>query len=537
MTRTEDEGSRIAASPRTDDALAVGRVVDERGRPVSAAIDIAQRGPRWRETLVATTLSDPHGVFQLPCSKLSNGFARVRAPGFIEKEHRLTCDDGNQVTLAASASVAGRVVDDAQAPVVDATVSCAVGTVSSRSEDSTTSREDGQFILDGCPPGKLFLRAQSKSHQSSDIEIHSDDASGVTITMPNGRTLRGRVLDRGGQPELCCAVVAVDPDGRHPAVDWTSRDGSFALGIGLEEYAVAAFSLDGRTALARTTGTESGPIELTLPQGLRLTGRATGQTDGLSIRAVASNATPEEPRWYRERFWRIATRQTGTFFREAQVNGSDFTFESLEAGEFTLLAVSSHGRATIAVDTKNTSHVVIPLDVAASVRLRFTNAPPDLSGAVSAKCNGSGGSVTVERAEAQFRNLKPGPCVFSFVTSKGPRASPLRTTVAPGPNSLEWELPDAWFTARGTVTDGDSRAPIARVEVSTAVPAAKGGFTRGPDILLTDENGQFSFEVEEREALLFVLKHGYASRLIRASEAGNVELRRGESQPWVKDDS
>src|SRR5262249_20812104 len=111
----------------------------------------------------------------------------------------------NLVLLLQVAAVQGRVVDDAGAPIVNARVS-----VVSRTPGATVvlSDEDGRFeVRTGDRTAGIRVVAVKTGFGRREVSVGAAD-SDVTIRLPRGVAISGRVLDEFGDAVMNARVAA-----------------------------------------------------------------------------------------------------------------------------------------------------------------------------------------------------------------------------------------------------------------------------------------------------------------------------------------
>ncbi|MEO8704724.1 MAG: carboxypeptidase-like regulatory domain-containing protein, partial [Kofleriaceae bacterium] len=166
-----------------------------------------------------------------------------------------------QLLVGASSVIRGKVVDDSEQPVANATVV----TMGERTADATTAT-DGTFTLAGVSPGKHMLLARGDDHVAAGmtpVELKDKDLDGVIVRVQRGFKIRGHVEPRQ------IAEVALEPDesagGGRPmmmvmnAPDTTREDGVFELGPALAGKAKLA---------ARCPSGDQGSLEIVVAAGM-----------------------------------------------------------------------------------------------------------------------------------------------------------------------------------------------------------------------------------------------------------------------------
>ena len=197
------------------------RVLDKRERPVPhAQVNVTRSAGQGAERSFITC-ADP----SLPDCHRTNadGLAAVRT---TEGRHDLMVfgDDvapvrmPNQVLSARAATVvvhvdrgveiSGRVVLAAGTPVADAIVETPTGIM----PRNANTASDGTFKIAGIAPGATMVTAFSSDRRLSSMPRSvTAPASDVTITMPRGARIEGRVLDRATQQPVTDFTILLPP--------------------------------------------------------------------------------------------------------------------------------------------------------------------------------------------------------------------------------------------------------------------------------------------------------------------------------------
>jgi uncharacterized GH25 family protein len=236
---------------------------DEKQRAVSGVV----RGPdakpvagvvvRWGyqpHVGAIQTRTDAEGRFRLMVPDKANMLA-VLPRAFTPQFPRVDAggDQKVEVTLKASHTARGRVLDDTGQPIANVRVIAVTASPDPGlanpfwlSEASVRTDSKGKFELKGVPDGAHFDFLKSGL---SDVRNHALNLDGAdnTVTLLYGGALNGRVVDRDGKPIRSFRVLVGFPRERRPGdqtsgffagfsgmgVRFTSADGSFVLtGVG-----------------------------------------------------------------------------------------------------------------------------------------------------------------------------------------------------------------------------------------------------------------------------------------------------------------
>ena len=138
------------------------------------------------------------------------GFGQVGSAGATLTIH---------VKLHKGVSVAGRVVDEAGKGLAKVHVAVRDSWWLPTSAAEATTDDKGDFTLPALAAGTHFLAAEDAEHapaRSTPITIADRPITGVTITMKEGGTLRGRVVDAQGAGAPYAAVRVAQQDDMAP---------------------------------------------------------------------------------------------------------------------------------------------------------------------------------------------------------------------------------------------------------------------------------------------------------------------------------
>ena len=285
----------------------VGRVTDPRGRPVSGAqIAIVGQAPhRWQPPM--SSLSD--GTFEL--KGLAPGDYQVSAayggtavgpfsrrkdePSLKSVSVKVGTTTQVQLVLAErSGEITGRVVDENQAPVVDAFVQAVREAEGPElpsvppweSTAPVLSDREGAFALTHLAEGTYTVHAYREGGGSASVE-HVKLGSTVTVAIQRTATLSGRLeMAGGGSPDEFTVGVS-SPEARlfrresfvHTSGAWTISD------LPEGNYQLFAEAPEGTAALelVLTRGETRSDIVLTLAPRATLRGRVSSLEDGSAV--------------------------------------------------------------------------------------------------------------------------------------------------------------------------------------------------------------------------------------------------------------
>lgn len=277
-----------------------GRTVDPEGRPVAGAfVFLSEEESRSFGGRTALMLSDR---FHRGTSDDEGGFSFDGvSPGAFsinaQAPHRQQAElknlevkagqdlTGLEIVLPPGAEVTGRVLSPEGRPVADAQVAVVQESeerYASFSSLVASTDADGQYRIDGVPPGKRTLEARSEGYRRAVRDVELTAAAVVDFALERGLEASGRVVDDAGSlipgVELILFASQYSADAPHAT---SEPDGAFRFS-GLQDgtYRLVAFkdgyAPDRRGTKVTVAGAPVSGIEVKLSGGGTITGRLTG---------------------------------------------------------------------------------------------------------------------------------------------------------------------------------------------------------------------------------------------------------------------
>jgi protocatechuate 3,4-dioxygenase beta subunit len=186
------------------------------------------------------------------------------------------------VEVDRGVTISGRVVHADGTPVAGALVEMPRSQLAPR---NATTDSDGTFTLAGIASGATTLTALSSDrHMTSAPVPVTAPAKNVTITMPHGARIEGRVVDRGTKQPVTDFTVSLPTRGRPgPGAmpqQFHADDGSYAVdnvAPGMAQIAVTAtgYVTATRSDITAEEGKTVSGIDVQLDRGASITGRVT----------------------------------------------------------------------------------------------------------------------------------------------------------------------------------------------------------------------------------------------------------------------
>jgi 5-hydroxyisourate hydrolase-like protein (transthyretin family) len=465
-----------------------GRVIDRvTSQPIASFTVTALRreasGPSR-----AVDVNDPNGVFVLKRVQPGALELRVTAPGYVgatvsdllvEEGRALT---GVEVKLDLGARVTGHVTAGGSAA---AGVHVRTGT-RRRNTASATTDANGDYTLDGVSLGDDTIDFMKEGfvtkHKSVQIVAGKDNR--IDVDLDRGREIRGRVVDKSGQPVANARIGARTSAVPVMANGTSDSDGQFTIS-GLEDgrYTVSAQKNGYVSASADDVDAAAGrPVTLTMDRGGSIAGRVLGlpPEDLPQVRVSASG-------------------RSSTASDRVDANGN-FTLTGIPDGTITVTAfkqgmpMRQSAPKVIEVVNGNAPPVDIDFGAGITVRGRVTRNGIAVSGGnVSFAPRGRGGvraanGMIAPDGEYEVSGVEPGDYDVRVFAGGGGNDAVQYTVV--GNAVFDIDLKGA--SARGVVLDAATGVPLPDVRVFVTPSSTQGG--RVWRNASTDSDGRFTID-------------------------------------------
>ncbi len=215
-------------------------------------------------------------------------------------------ENATRIVLVAGAPVTGRVVDERGKGVAGARVVASAASAwnqqGDRRRDGVATGPDGAFRFDALPAGTVrFLASHPDLAPGSSALVTLDgktERGGITITLSDGATVRGRVVDLQHQPVIGARIrigaaqrgIAYAP----PRQTYSDDKGAFEI-RGLPKVALEAIAIhetgSSKAQQIDATRADPGAIELVLDQTGTIAGVVVDPT-GTALEGVQVTAVP-----------------------------------------------------------------------------------------------------------------------------------------------------------------------------------------------------------------------------------------------------
>ncbi len=342
-------GNRIGERARTSDAVATvkltkGATVGGSIRDVKSQLPIAGARIALAHSSIATggrrrayrgdasidAFTDAKGNFTIGPVFAGTYDVRPTRPGYVingAQPVNLKAADAAQKALYATARgrISGSVIDENSKPVAAAQVSTRLATRNDRFDmmmmrgvntSDGYSAPDGHFVLRNVETDADIqvdaLKRGFPGAKSPSLKLAAGEKrTGVTITIPRGVALTGKVTDKDKKPLSGVAVEAVESaaDARggirrivmntmqnqhHEDVIRTGSDGTFSIRVKPGTYDID-FRREGfsaKTVKANRVDAAAKPVEVTLDPGVAISGRITrggAGLEGIDVRTISQD--------------------------------------------------------------------------------------------------------------------------------------------------------------------------------------------------------------------------------------------------------
>ena len=475
-------------------ATVSGRVFDADGQPAAGVwvrVEEDRTGMRFSQPASATTSGD--GQYLLEGVEPGTRLIMARNEDRETTAQEIEVGSGvNRLDLrfATGASISGRVVDGAGAPLAGASV---MALTDARSWGGAEARSgaDGAFTIEGVRDGQYQLRATREGYatriQEETVQVAGGSISGVEIVMSPGGTISGAIF---GLEESQIPLINIFASGG-PAqwsIGQTSHDGTYRIAdLAPGEWNVQAMVPEGPKAQGRVTlaaGQSEATLDLDFTSGVVLSGQVLRsgqpvgglmvQLRGIDVAGWSSGRTDHEGRF------RLEGLEPGRHRLEVADFRSDLRHrEEIElAGDRDLVVEIFTGRvAGRVLDADDLS----PL-AGAEIRIELAEEDP---GAVSFR-RWTGNATTDDQGRFVIPKVSAADYRFKFVR-QGYAPAERMVTVVPDGDLADLEVmlqPTSGLRLR---VRGASGAPVAEVVYAIL---DDGGRALDSGRRQADENGQ-----------------------------------------------
>jgi protocatechuate 3,4-dioxygenase beta subunit/uncharacterized GH25 family protein len=327
-----------------------GKVLDSGGKPLSGVSVVATETPAGNDRMMMrrmvmtnmmaeeedTVRTASDGTFTMRLKEGTYDFG-FRREGFAPKSVRAQNVTANgtqaiETRLDVAAEITGRVTRGG-AGIPDIMIA-AIG----EGDSSTVTGPDGSFTLGGLSAGSTRIMLRKEDALINEQRTYSAPARDVTIELPVGGTIRGRVIEKGSSKAISSFQVGVSASRSGGGMvmmsapllkAFTSEDGSFTLenvpSGSMNLVANAPGFAPARQNLDVEEGKTLNDVVVELEQGVRLTGRVTGP-NGTPLADAMVGVQPSPTGSF---------AMTGQMRRTTTDGSGEYTLEGLIAGEET----------------------------------------------------------------------------------------------------------------------------------------------------------------------------------------------------------
>ena len=507
--------------------LVTGRVVSRATRePVTEfSMEIRRRrGSGYSGTRQSFLSSD--GSFSIDAAGTPALDLIVSAPGFAPAAlQNVAVGAGDPVLfqLDAGGSVTGRVVTESGG-VSGATVHLQrEGAMPHDRQQPVRTDADGRFNFDSVAPGEHVVRVTKEGLVAAarTVAVKAGSPADVEITMSEGHTVEGRVVDESGRP-VTGAQVSSNPRHRGPDTGTqTDAEGAFRLGGLADSLVTITAEKSGyvRGVAENVDPQRSAAVTITLAKGGTIAGRVTG---------LSAAELPEV---------RVAVLGHEGGSASTTVDGD---------GRFTLTGVPDgtlHVRASLFRDIRRGAYTTVEVrnGMAPAIEIAFVSGFP-VEGTVrragkpvpnaDITFDGRSNASTHTSSNGSYKaELEAGSYDVWVQVGQAARMAAGSIAVS-GPARHDFEIRGA--VLEGRVVDDKTGAPLSNVSVRLQ-PVGRPGYG---GTVATDANGVFRVDpIGAGRVRVSASKPGFGSNArevdVADGETGHVELRMTEGAPVI----
>lgn len=453
--------------------------------------------------------------------------------------------DNVQVNVTMGGSISGRATDaETGAPIAGMAFRAQTAGGGGSSQPAETD-EDGVYKIEGLQAGQYTVRrmwmagyrhGEDREDRSVSVAL-GEEVTGIDFAVPPGLYLRGRVVDKSGEPLAMVNVTSVDAEDREGESMVTDEKGNF-VHRGFSPGTVV-------TITAEKAGYSAPPMENVAIPDHDLTGIEIVMDTGASIEgivvdregsplvdvyvtAVASN--PSSPNQRQQTAW---SRDEGKF----KVQG-------LEEGTYKLQArpPRSWGQPTptgnevrVAKGEKVTGvKVVVDFDSGSKIagRVVDSSGAPVKGASVNAYMptggGGGGSDESDEDGKYEIIGLQPGAHWVNVYHSNYTQFQQQQVE-APNPNfniTLKGKA-----TVKGRVVEARSGSPVRSFSIMAMSGQVDrvdpGNFWGNSGQTFVNDQGEFEIRVDDGGATLYVTAQGYAPNTAKVPDTREGQTKTG----------
>jgi protocatechuate 3,4-dioxygenase beta subunit len=471
-----------------------GRVLGPDGTPAAGAeVSLAAHGRSFVSSSGVSTRTDGDGAYTLDAVPPGPQSFTAELPGAVPTVRDLAVRPGENrldFKLGPGLEIAGRVVDDAGAPLGGARVALSAG---DSLPHETASGDDGSFHFPGLRGGAYRLSAQLQGFATVSQEVRLADAPrrDVELRLGSGGAVAGRILglspeqlaqvrvlaNRAGEGPGSSLGIEADPKGEYRIGDLSPGEWTVIVTVGL-------LGRSARGQVQLPPGVPEVRLDLEFPSGFTLSGRLLRAGQPLPGALVGVQGTDVETnglgRSDTQGGFRIDGLQPGTY---------ELTVRSLAAGQLhkESLDITANREVEIDLPAAEVRGKVVDADDGspiAEATIALEQVQPDgagIAGLLGRVQTGPDGAFVVEGgAEGDYR-------VVARKDGYAPAEAPVHLAAGGGVDDVKLSMTPA-TGLRFTVRDATGNPPPAvsaalldpagRVLLAGNYPVSDGGRVR-----------------------------------------------------------
>jgi hypothetical protein len=289
--------------PPTPKTQITGTLRDQRNQPIAGA-EIAAKTPRVSIT-AASAITDAKGNYTIAGVPPGSYELTAIHPEYAIPVLAVDVAAGASIRRALYATplarISGSIVDEDRRGI-------AAARITARGARQVVSAPDGRYLVRTEHEGELRVDAAKKglpeAHSETLRVAAGDRKSNVTITIPRGVALAGRVIDRAAKPIAGAAITTTDLRSVVNSLDASAddpvrsaADGTFTLRLaaGTYDLRVAASGYAPKLLRAHEVSANASPLEVQLEPGVEVRGRVTRGGDpveGVTVFITSGDVAP-----------------------------------------------------------------------------------------------------------------------------------------------------------------------------------------------------------------------------------------------------
>ncbi len=392
---------------------------------------------------------------------------------------------------------------------------------------------DGAFSIEGLPPGKVRVTANSPEYASaSEVAEVGENGGTVELKLSTGASVSAAVVSSGGEPQAGAEATLAQ-------AGQNSYGGTRAI-AGPDGRVLFSHLAPGRyTLTAGTGGRRAKPVDVTLVADQVRDDIRAVIGGGATVLVTVTGLSPDEQRQVS-----VDLSASSSYLSANDLSDGRFEVRDVPAGP--AMAIARVGAPTdaggryvtrpVTVPEDGTAEVEVPFEAGYTLTVRVLRDEQPVEGAQvyanpTVRESATPGSGTTDASgSCLLTGLKAGTYSVVAFSMAASSAAPEQKIDVSGDQSLDFFLPAGRLA--GTVVGSGSGQPLADVEIETRTTDTSGAFSMTHDAK-SDSAGRFQLTGLEAGPLsLTAQKKGYLveTRTVSADTGQDlvIEMVRGD---------